>query len=453
MTATIQSTWETWQLRPGVHAASKDGALTLLLWRRSEPLGPVGPGPRAALAALAGRSCTLDELRDLGATEEFVQRLRAGGWLMTTVWHEGRRLYTVQPLQPQPPEPPPADSLVLSRFAVLHRVADRIVAESPLAWAQLEAHDPAVLSVLAAPEHAPGSLPAEAAARLLRDLHWTGLAVPEPSAEDTDLRLRQWSPHELWFHERTRFGHRTYFDAGYGGTYWARGRFDPLPAHREPYPGPALELPRPDLDALRHNDLTLTAALEDRRSVREHDDDRPITARQLGELLYRCARVRRVATVDDVEMVQRPYPSGGSLYELELYPVVRKASGIAPGMYHYDGHEHRLRLVRGPGPEVGGLLRAAMRSAGASEPPQVLIVVAARFGRLMWKYEEMPYALILKHVGVLYQTMYLVATAMGLAPCGLGGGDITTFAAATGMDPLIEGSVGEFLLGSRPGER
>jgi len=35
----------------------------------------------------------------------------------------------------------------------------------------------------------------------------------------------------------------------------------------------------------------------------------------------------------------------------------------------------------------------------------------------------------------------------------LGAGDATLFAEATGLDPLIEGSVGEFLLGGRPAQR
>ena len=63
----------------------------------------------------------------------------------------------------------------------------------------------------------------------------------------------------------------------------------------------------------------------------------------------------------------------------------------------------------------------------------------------------MAYSVILKNVGALYQTMYLVATAMGLAPCGLGGGHSDLFAAAAGLDYLAETSVGEFILG-RPHE-
>lgn len=82
------------------------------------------------------------------------------------------------------------------------------------------------------------------------------------------------------------------------------------------------------------------------------------------------------------------------------------------------------------------------------ERPQVLVVVAARFGRVMFKYEAMAYATILKNVGALYQSMYCVATAMGLAPCALGGGNPDMFTAAAELDYYAESSVGEFLVGS-----
>jgi hypothetical protein len=39
---------------------------------------------------------------------------------------------------------------------------------------------------------------------------------------------------------------------------------------------------------------------------------------------------------------------------------------------------------------------------------------------------------------------------MGLAPCGLGGGDSDLFARAAGLDYEAETSVGEFIVGSRP---
>jgi SagB-type dehydrogenase family enzyme len=67
---------------------------------------------------------------------------------------------------------------------------------------------------------------------------------------------------------------------------------------------------------------------------------------------------------------------------------------------------------------------------------------------MAWKYTAIAYALTLKHVGVVFQTVYLTATDMNLAPCALGGGDSDLFARVASTDYYTETSVGEFLLGS-----
>ena len=81
--------------------------------------------------------------------------------------------------------------------------------------------------------------------------------------------------------------------------------------------------------------------------------------------------------------------------------------------------------------------------------PQCVILLAARFQAIAHKYESFAYSLMMKNVGVLMQTMYLVATAMDLAPTAIGNGDSEAFATATGLDPYVEGTVGEFSLGVR----
>ena len=40
---------------------------------------------------------------------------------------------------------------------------------------------------------------------------------------------------------------------------------------------------------------------------------------------------------------------------------------------------------------------------------------------------------------------------MDISPCAIGNGDAALFARITGLDPVVEGSVGEFILGGRPG--
>ncbi|GAA1774388.1 SagB family peptide dehydrogenase [Streptomonospora arabica] len=452
------------RLVAGVSCARGDGEIRVATRRRNASLGADTPWKGKVLARLAqGAFRPADLVADAaqdagpGEVEALLAKLEVGGWLAAAVHYAGRPLYVLLPESPLGAGPGSSgDGAVLSRFTVVRRESDRLVAESPLASARLETGDPAVqaaVGVLAGAGGAAELSAVEPAAavrkRLVADLLRSGLAVPSADEEETALRLRQWQPHELWFHRRSRMGDRSDAAEGYGRTMWARGSLDPLPARPEPYPGPEIPLHRPSLEALRRDDPTLTSVVEGRRSRRVHDDDNPITVDQLGELLYRCARVRSVRAGGGVEYPSRPHPSGGSVYELELYPVVRLASGLDAGMYHYDAHAHRLRLVQEAGPDVRRLLRTALRAAPTPGTPQVLIVVAARFGRLMWIYEQMPYSLILKHVGVLYQTMYLVATAMGLAACGLGGGDATDFNAATGRDYATESAVGEFSLGSR----
>ena len=68
----------------------------------------------------------------------------------------------------------------------------------------------------------------------------------------------------------------------------------------------------------------------------------------------------------------------------------------------------------------------------------------------MWKYRGISYGVILRNTGALYQTFYLVATELGLSPCGIGSGDSALFARMTGLDPIVEGTVGEFILGGPP---
>ena len=79
--------------------------------------------------------------------------------------------------------------------------------------------------------------------------------------------------------------------------------------------------------------------------------------------------------------------------------------------------------------------------------PQILITIAARFGRISWKYSSIAYALILKDVGVLTQTLYLMTTEMGLGGCAIGISNIDLFAKLTTIDLHVEGPVGLFALG------
>src|SRR4029453_227767 len=97
--------------------------------------------------------------------------------------------------------------------------------------------------------------------------------------------------------------------------------------------------------------------------------------------------------------------------------------------------------------QLDALLTDAAFAMSAPAAPQILITIAARFGRISWKYTPLAYALILKNVGVLTQTLYLMATDMGLGGCAIGSANIDLFAKMTGIELHVEGAVGQFALG------
>jgi len=338
----------------------------------------------------------------------------------------------------------------------VHREQDHMVIDSPLSSTQVTVHDPrvgALVLAFAIPRRF-GDLPAICHGLSEAELHVLGtlLASCQILAEtddqgrvmsEEDEPLAYWEFHDLLFHARSRLGrHRM----PYGPTFRLADRYEPLPATKAPMSEEAVDLYRPDLDQLLREDVPFSAVLEGRRSIRNFGD--PLDVRKLGEFLYRTARQRKVFKADrGHEVSSRPYPGGGAIYELEIYLSVRSCLDLAHGFYHYCPREHRLFRI----PSRPALVEALLQKAAllAQQPPQVLLTIAARFGRVFWKYESMGYALVLKDVGVLYQSMYLVAEAMGLGACALGAGNADLFAAAAGVDYYAESSVGELVIGSR----
>jgi SagB-type dehydrogenase family enzyme len=127
---------------------------------------------------------------------------------------------------------------------------------------------------------------------------------------------------------------------------------------------------------------------------------------------------------------------------------VHRCLGVVPGLYAYDSALHELISVGEPGPGFDRLLADAAEAANIEGPPQILLVLAARYWRTQRVYGSLSYSLILKEVGAVFQVAMMAAAAMGLATCPLGCGDSILFSQLVGVDPLIESSVGELMLGT-----
>ena len=223
---------------------------------------------------------------------------------------------------------------------------------------------------------------------------------------------------------------------------------------RPPWPGRKINLRKvvtPDAQSTAF----MANLLRARHSTRSFEGRRPILLGELAGFLDGAARVHSRATMQLdlggggplVAYAARPYPSAGAAYELELYLAVDKCEGLARGFYHYDAGAHALLAIEVQSTDLEAMLQGAEFAMGASGLPQILITIAARFGRVAWKYSSLAYALILKDVGVLMQTLYLMAGEAGLGGCAIGSADIALFAKMTGMEFHVEGPVGQFALG------
>lgn len=297
---------------------------------------------------------------------------------------------------------------------------------------------PEILQLLARFDgwHAVGEIGADDAALDGRIERLVSCGLLEESAASSPPDPRDgWTPYELAVHRMTNSG----------GTRPASGRGHP-PARRQPVPGDTrTALPAPDALAPH-----LFADVLEQRRTRRRYAARPLRLAELSTVLHHAARVVREGhdeTVGDYAL--RPFAGAGGRCELEIYVVANDVDGISRGVHHFDARAHELRWIRDRDSHQERLIRWVHGATGGllSRDPPVILLLTAVFARVMAKYQNLGLSLIYKDTGCLFQTLYLVATAMGLAPCAIGGGEELANSRWLGLDPLEESQVGCFLLG------
>jgi SagB-type dehydrogenase family enzyme len=395
--------------------------------------------------------------------DSLVRRLARRGLLEYVLRHDATDLVVIEPQMgdywPRGAPLGEADLVALSRFAYLRRRGTEMVLESPRAGALFRIGDPQIAAAfarLAQPRsirslRRQGGFPLELLALLLdcRILFKVEAGNFGLRTDEGDSHLVLWDFHDLLFHTRSTEGRHA---NPVGGTYSYAHVMPPLPAIRPGWSGKTI-----DLRAVSDGDPPASPAaklMRARHSVRNFDPQRPITLAELARFLDASARVTATWQVDSDEVggppvsyARRPYPSGGASYELELYLAVDNCEGLAKGFYHYDAGAHVLVPIAARAPDVEAMLTGASLAMAAPALPQVLIMIAARFARVSWKYGALAYALMLKDAGVLTQTLYLMAADMELGGCAVGSVNIDLFARMTGLDFHVEGPIGQFALG------
>jgi oxazoline/thiazoline dehydrogenase len=395
-----------------------------------------GDGSTAAQLAAALQRARLDAATT--SWEALLFRLDRHGLLLRRLVDRGRNLLSCVPHRPPPPQPPKRISdrvLSLAPEAIARAEGGEICLEVPGAWARIILHDRMMLPLL-------HDLAIGRSARQIAAAATT--SGPETIFEALSIMDHcgllgrgghdGWSAHDLLFHVRTRRGYARAL-LGKTAANDSRATATPDTVIRQ---GPPLMLRPPVLAQLLANDPPYALVSERRRSIRRQGS-RPLTSDQLSEFLFRTLHERSG---------RRPYPSGGSCYPLRAYLAVDRCIGLAPGLYAYDPQLHALAAIGEAGSGADQLLTDAAGTAGVTDRPQILLVLAARYQTTRHVYGDLSYSLILKEVGAVFQAAMMASAAMGIGSCALGCGDSIEFSGLLGLDPRVETSVGELILGS-----
>jgi SagB-type dehydrogenase family enzyme len=177
---------------------------------------------------------------------------------------------------------------------------------------------------------------------------------------------------------------------------------------------PTIRLPEPmELAA------SLGEVIAGRLSCR-HFDGGAISLGELGTLLRNAYGVIGRVRIGAMEHLERPVPSGGGLYPLEVHVIARRVEGLGAGVFHFvpqAGLVERVREVKLPDAMVTQLFMNQGYVAGAS----AIVVLSAAAERSMRKYGERGYRYILFEAGHVAQNVNLACVALGLASLNLGG--------------------------------
>jgi SagB-type dehydrogenase family enzyme len=266
-------------------------------------------------------------------------------------------------------------------------------------------------------------------------------APPGPITQKADTRM--WEFHDLLFHTRTTQGHGA--TRRQGKTDRFSGTTPPEPAlRRHNWPHYVSFSPTNGRDS----STAFWDVVHKRRSP--PDGCSGADDIELSELAQFLSVLMVTGGPSDAgggyEVTRRLYPGAGACYELDAFVLISRCPDVERGLYYYDAAAHALCKVCGWGAELDLLAANAARATGRIASASALVLLAARFERIAWKYEGIAYALCLKNVGVLLQSMYLAGAAVGLEVCALGSVDAGLFSQAVGSELFKEPLVGQFMI-------
>jgi SagB-type dehydrogenase family enzyme len=159
---------------------------------------------------------------------------------------------------------------------------------------------------------------------------------------------------------------------------------------------------------------------------------RGIALESLASLLHLTFGVQRWGEAAPGDRVAfKTSPSAGARHPIEAYILVRRVTGLRPGVYHYVSDAGALELLS-PGVSARDVDRLLCGQTWY-RPAAAVVFLTAVMPRAWWRYPvARSYRCVLLDAGHVCQTFCLVATWLGLAP----------FCTAAIDDPAVETRLG-----------
>ena len=170
----------------------------------------------------------------------------------------------------------------------------------------------------------------------------------------------------------------------------------------------------PPIEELSLGKIPLIQVLKKRQSHRQFTEE-PLSLEELAFLCWSVAGVREIGPNN--VWTKRTSPSGGARHPFEMYLVVQRVEGLAPGIYRYSGIQHELVLVKVGGEFCEQLGENAMQSF-AKESAVVFIWTVVPY-RNEWRYAYASAREMAMDIGHYCENLYLAAESIGAGTCGV----------------------------------
>ncbi|MFT7561260.1 MAG: SagB-type dehydrogenase family enzyme [Flavobacteriales bacterium] len=152
---------------------------------------------------------------------------------------------------------------------------------------------------------------------------------------------------------------------------------------------------------------SLAESLELRKSCRSFSDD-PISDLKLSTILKNSLASTRklIDKSSGAETHARPYPSGGGLYPIDIYLIIRNIEGISACVAHYDARSHSISILNNSINDPA-LKKTFLLEAEQYKHVPVIVVFTSVTQRSTAKYGNRGYRLALLEAGHAAQNISL----------------------------------------------